>query len=98
MRLKFAFDPRRSPPNGMRHSPHQLISGRNRVRTKVPHASLRGQRGSKEDGTHLQNGVFQPIVATVTHPPWIGIILSFMSGVFFYTFRTPPAGSTPVSR
>jgi hypothetical protein len=36
--------PRRSP-NGMRHSPHQLISGRNRVRTKVPHASLRGQRG-----------------------------------------------------
>jgi hypothetical protein len=37
--------PRRSP-NGMRHSPHQLISGRNRVRTKVPHASLRGQRGA----------------------------------------------------
>lgn len=36
--------PRRSP-NGMRHSPHKLISGRNRVRTKVPHASLRGQRG-----------------------------------------------------
>jgi hypothetical protein len=63
--------------------PHQLISGRNRVRTKVPRASLRGQRGSKEDGTHLQNGVFQPIVATVTHPPWIGIFLSFVSGLVF---------------
>jgi hypothetical protein len=50
---------------------------------KVPHASLRGQRGSKEDGTHLQNGVFQPIVATVTHPPWIGIFLSFVSGLVF---------------
>jgi len=27
--------------------------GRDRAQTKVPHATLRGQRGSKEDGTHL---------------------------------------------
>jgi len=26
-----------------------------------------GKGAPREDGTHLQNGVFQPIVATVTH-------------------------------
>src|SRR6266536_6028707 len=60
---------------GMRRSPHQLISGRDCARTKVPHASLRGQRGSKEDGTHLLDGVLQPCAQTVTHPPWIGMFL-----------------------
>jgi hypothetical protein len=59
----------------MRHSPHQLISGRDCARTKVPHASLRGQRGSKEDGTHLLDGVLQPCAQAVTHPPWIGMCL-----------------------
>src|ERR1700738_2577740 len=59
----------------MRHSPHQLISGRDCARTKVPHASLRGQGGSKEDGTNLLDGVLQPCAQTVTHPPWIGIFL-----------------------
>ena len=52
-------------------------------RTKVPHASLRGQRGSKEDGTHLLDGVLQPCAQTVTHPPWIGM---FPLSVF----RIPP--------
>jgi hypothetical protein len=55
--------------------PHQLISGRDCARTKVPHASLRGQRGSKEDGTHLLDGVLQPCAQAVTHPPWIGMLL-----------------------
>src|ERR1700738_1418372 len=59
----------------MRHSPHQLISGRDCARTKVPHASLRGQGGSKEDGTHLLDGVLQPCAQVVTHPPWIGMFL-----------------------
>ena len=30
----------------MRRSPHQLISGRDRARTKVPHATLRGVEGA----------------------------------------------------
>src|SRR6516162_1220032 len=29
----------------MRRSPHQLISGRAQAQTKVPHATLRGQKG-----------------------------------------------------
>jgi hypothetical protein len=54
----------------MRHSPHQLISGRDEARTKVPHATVRGLQGSKEDGTHLTSGVLQPHRRPVTHPPW----------------------------
>src|SRR6478672_6243338 len=34
-----------APIEPMRHSPHQLISGRARAQTKVPHATLRGQKG-----------------------------------------------------
>src|SRR5208282_3154561 len=44
----------------MRHSPHQLISGRVRARTKVPHATLRGVQGSKGNGTILNRGILQP--------------------------------------
>ena len=45
--VKFAsFDPRRTPYRAMRRSPHQLISGRDRARTKVPHATLRGVEGA----------------------------------------------------
>jgi hypothetical protein len=43
----------------MRHSPHRLISGRNRVRTKVPCIVARAQ-GLQGDGTHLPGGVLQP--------------------------------------
>src|ERR1700730_2899211 len=71
----------------MRHSPHQLISGRDCARTKVPHASLRGQGGSKEDGTHLLDVVLQPCAQAVTHPPWIGMFL-------LSVFRIPPALSS----
>jgi hypothetical protein len=35
----------------------------------------RAKGGSKEDGTHLHHGFFQPFIRTVTHPPWIGIFL-----------------------
>jgi hypothetical protein len=44
--------------------------------TKVPHAPARAEGGSKEDGTHLKLGIFQPCHFTVTHPPWIGVFLS----------------------
>jgi hypothetical protein len=50
--------------------PHHLISGRDEARTKVPHATVRGLQGSKEDGTHLTSGVLQPHRRPVTHPPW----------------------------
>jgi len=59
----------------MRHSPNQLISGRDSARTKVPHASSRGRRRSKEDGSHLLDGVLQPCAQAVTHPPRIGMFL-----------------------
>src|SRR4029077_11746888 len=49
-----ALDPREPPIEPMRHSPHQLISGRARAQTKVPSCNIaRAERGSKEDGTHL---------------------------------------------
>ena len=32
-------------------------------------------KGSKEDGTNLTQGVSQPSPATVTHPPWIAVLL-----------------------
>ena len=69
-------------------------------RTKVPHASLRGQRGSKEDGTHLLDGVLQPCAQAVTHPPWIGMFLLRSSGFHpcSHQFRTAPVGTMPVSK
>jgi hypothetical protein len=53
----------------MRRSPHQLISGRGEP---VPRSLMQHARaqGSKEDGTLLQHGFFQPVMRTVTHPPW----------------------------
>ena len=53
----------------MRRSPHQLISGRGEP---VPRSLMQHARaqGSKEDGTLLQHGFFQPVIRTVTHPPW----------------------------
>jgi hypothetical protein len=60
----------------MRHSPHRLYP----VGLKpVPRSLMqpaRAERGSKEDGTHLKLGVFQPCHFTVTHSPWIGVFLS----------------------
>jgi hypothetical protein len=35
-------------------------------------------RAPYKDGTHLQHGFFQPVIRTVTHPPWIGLFLSFV--------------------
>src|SRR5215469_12908552 len=59
-RLVCSIDPRRSPIRYAATPLHQLISGRNRVRTKIPLATVRGHKGSKEDGTHLPSGVLQP--------------------------------------
>ena len=37
---------------------------------------LRGQKGgSKEDGTYLHIGIFQPWFSAATHPPWIGMLI-----------------------
>ena len=41
--------------------------------TKVPHTNGSRARGSKEDGTYLHAGIFQPRFSAATHPPWIGI-------------------------
>src|SRR6516162_1715220 len=58
----------RRSPFAMRHSPHQLISGRGKPRTKVPLATVRGHRAPREDGTILYRGVFQPCWIPITHP------------------------------
>src|SRR5215471_10766942 len=59
--------------------------------------------GSKEDGTHLLRGVLQPCDEPVTHPPWIGMFLSFVvfklrSEFSNYPFKVAPSGTMPVSR
>jgi hypothetical protein len=69
--LKIRFD--RFDPKA---EPHSLCDARHinlyPVRLEpVPKSlmHLRGQKGgSKEDGTHLEGGVFQPCKRTVTHP------------------------------
>src|SRR4029077_7996759 len=59
-----------APIEPMRHSPHQLISGRARAQTKVPHATLRGQKGLQGGWDPSLDGVLQPRPRAVTHPPW----------------------------
>jgi hypothetical protein len=83
----------------MRHSPHQLISGRNRVPYQDPSCIIARAQGSKGDGTILYRGVFQPCRDPVTHPPWKRCIL-FVSSLrrFYLLLRTAPSGTTPVSR
>src|SRR5215470_555441 len=61
----------------MRHSPHQLISGGGKPPYQGPSCNSEGA-GSKEVGTHLLRGVLQPCDEPVTHPPWIGMFLSFV--------------------
>ena len=43
--------------------------------TKLPHALLRGRRAPRRMGPFFTRGVFQPSPATVTHPPWIEVLL-----------------------
>src|SRR3990172_819645 len=57
----------------VRPKPHQLISGWDRP---VPRSLMRGHRAPRRDGTHLDRGVLQPCPATVTHPPWIDMLVS----------------------
>ena len=55
-----SIDPRRSPLR-CSNSLHQLISGRNRVRTKIPHASLRGQRAPRGMGPFYRAASFSHV-------------------------------------
>jgi hypothetical protein len=61
---------------------------------------LRGRKGgSKEDGTHLGDGVFQPCSFTVTHPPWNRSFLGSLRLAYrLEAFSLAPVGTTPVSR
>src|SRR6516225_7680269 len=96
-----ALNPRRSPllklcdarrinlyPVGLKPKPRSLME------------HCEGKRGSKEDGTHLWDGVLQPRPRAVTHPPWNGMFLSsvFKTPCSNQTFRTVAVGTTPVSR
>jgi hypothetical protein len=67
--------PRLEPIERVRPKSHKLISGRVCPRTKLPHALLRGRRAPRGMGPILARGVFQPSPATVTHPPWIEVLL-----------------------
>ena len=50
---------------------------------------LRGQKGgSKEDGTHLEGGVFQPCKPTVTHPTLESVRISRKEGQRFTACRS----------
>ena len=53
----------------MRRSPHQLISGRGLA--PVPRSLMQHARaqGSKEDGTLLQHGFFQPVMRIGSEAP-----------------------------
>ena len=58
--LSYSFVPIQGEPFAcVRHSPHQLISGRVQPRSIIPHAHCEGA-GSKGDGTFLLRGIFQP--------------------------------------
>src|SRR5450631_4406178 len=46
------------------------------ARSKVPHATSRGRRAPRGDGTILNRGIFQPALAPVTHPT-LDLINSF---------------------
>src|SRR6266480_7503856 len=56
--------------------------------TKLPHALLRGRRAPRRMGPFFTRGVFQPSPATVTHPPWIEVLLLRVYGaVSLYSTR-----------
>jgi len=94
----WSIDPRWSP-FAMRRSPHQLISGWNRVPYQDPSCIIARAQGSKGDGTILYRGVFQPCRDPITHPPWKRYILFFLfAAIFYLLLRTAPSGMTPVSR
>src|SRR5215831_12543924 len=57
-----SIDPRRSPLRYAATPLHQLISGRNRVRTKVPLASLRGQRAPRGMGPFYKPASFSHVI------------------------------------
>ena len=67
----------------MRHLPHQLISGRDEARTKVPHARVRGHRAPREDGTLLESG---HIAATWVHDHTSNLGISNVPFVSFRRF------------
>ena len=74
------FDPRLEPAfERMRRSPHHLISGPGSVLYQGPSYKRSRARGSKEDGTYLHIGIFQPWFSAATHPPWIG--MSILSAI-----------------
>ena len=66
---------------------------------KVPLATVRGHRGSKEDGTILVSGVLQP-VRVYGHTSALESVM-FLSSSFKdsnHTFIAAPSGTRPVSR
>src|SRR6516162_8842048 len=70
------FDPRRSP-----NCRYATLAASTYIRSGLspyqgPSCNVaRAEGGSKEDGTHLYHGVLQPWHTTVTHPPWIAMLL-----------------------
>src|SRR5215831_13168988 len=62
------------------------------VRPIGSHATVRGHKAPREDGTHLPDGVFQPASVTVTHPTLESVM--FRSSPFrrfpHFTFRMAP--------
>jgi hypothetical protein len=71
----------------MRHSPHQLISGRNRIPYQGPSCIIARAQGSKGDGTILYRGVFQPCRDPVTHPPWKRYILFVLFAAILFALE-----------
>ena len=96
------------PRCAVRHSPHQLISGRVLPVAKLPHATVRGRGAPRWDGTILNRGLLQPCPTPVTHPTLDLIKLLVAVSIFgpwvlpgcevHAALRTAPFGTTPVSR
>ena len=71
----------------MRRSPHQLISGWNRVPYQDPSCIIARAQGSKGDGTILYRGVFQPCRDPITHPPWKRYILFVLFAAILFALE-----------
>jgi hypothetical protein len=74
------------------------LSRPGQARTKVPHATCEGT-GLQGGWALLQHGFFQPVMRTVTHPPWNRYYVVFLLFQRFgLPFRMAPSSARPVSR
>jgi len=93
-----SIDPRRSP-FAMRHSPHQLISGRGR--DPVPRSLMQqceGHRAPRGMGPFYFAAYCSQAMLPVHIRLGIGKFLSFSFSESNHTFRAAPSGTRPVSR